>query len=98
MTAKTVKEIVKEAITNRGWTESEADQMISRIANGGGDSPPESTMMMPIGKHKGELIQDILIDDPQYLHWLVAQDWTEENYPLLFEEINRVLTGYYGVT
>src|SRR2546423_13353639 len=31
--------------------------------------------VMPFGKYKGRLLEEILIDDPSYLDWLAAQDW-----------------------
>jgi hypothetical protein len=31
--------------------------------------------IMPIGKYKGRLIEELLVDDPGYLQWLAGKDW-----------------------
>src|SRR5262249_3747354 len=31
--------------------------------------------VMPFGKYKGRLLEEIVVDDPSYLDWLAAQDW-----------------------
>jgi len=30
--------------------------------------------IMPFGKHTGEMIEDLLSDDPDYLAWMYEQD------------------------
>jgi uncharacterized protein (DUF3820 family) len=31
--------------------------------------------VVPFGKYKGRLIEELLVDDPAYLQWLSGQDW-----------------------
>jgi uncharacterized protein (DUF3820 family) len=31
--------------------------------------------VLPFGKYKGRLIEEVLIDDPSYLEWLAEQEW-----------------------
>jgi len=45
--------------------------------------------VMPFGKHKGRLLEEIVIDDPSYLDWLVAQDWFRTEFPALHEVITN---------
>jgi uncharacterized protein (DUF3820 family) len=43
--------------------------------------------VVPFGKYKGRLIEELLIDDPGYLQWLVAQDWFRAKYVTLHQVI-----------
>src|SRR5262249_12486422 len=43
--------------------------------------------VIPFGKHKDRLLEEILIDDPSYLDWVVAQDWFRTEFPALHEVI-----------
>jgi len=43
--------------------------------------------VMPFGKYKGRLLEEILIDDPSYVDWLAAQDWFRTEFPALHEVI-----------
>jgi len=43
--------------------------------------------VMPFGKYKGRLLEEILVDDPSYLDWLVAQDWFRTEFPALHAAI-----------
>jgi uncharacterized protein (DUF3820 family) len=31
--------------------------------------------IVPFGKYKGRLIEELLLDDPGYLQWLSGQEW-----------------------
>jgi uncharacterized protein (DUF3820 family) len=46
--------------------------------------------VMPFGKYKGRLIEEIIIDDPSYLDWLAAQDWIRTEFPVLHEVIIKL--------
>jgi uncharacterized protein (DUF3820 family) len=41
--------------------------------------------VMPFGKYKGRLVEEILVDDPNYVDWLSAQDWFRAEFPALYE-------------
>jgi uncharacterized protein (DUF3820 family) len=43
--------------------------------------------VMPFGKHRGQLLEEILVDDPSYLDWLAAQDWFRTEFSALHEAI-----------
>lgn len=43
--------------------------------------------VVPFGKHKGRLIEELLIDDPGYLEWLAGQDWFRAKYVTLHQVI-----------
>ena len=48
--------------------------------------------IMPFGKYKGNLLEDIVDDDPDYVDWMLGQEWFQE-YEDLYEyfetEMNR---------
>jgi uncharacterized protein (DUF3820 family) len=39
--------------------------------------------VMPFGKYKGRLLEEILIDDPSYADWLAGQEWFRETFTVL---------------
>jgi uncharacterized protein (DUF3820 family) len=43
--------------------------------------------IMPFGKHKGRLIEEVLVDDPSYLQWLTGQDWFRTKHITLYQVI-----------
>jgi uncharacterized protein (DUF3820 family) len=45
--------------------------------------------VMPFGKHKNRLLEEIVVDDPSYLDWLVAQDWFHTKFPALHEVVTN---------
>jgi uncharacterized protein (DUF3820 family) len=47
---------------------------------------PDSKII-PFGKYRGRLIEDLLIDDPGYLQWLVGQDWFRAKFNILHQVI-----------
>jgi uncharacterized protein (DUF3820 family) len=38
--------------------------------------------VIPFGKHKGRLVEELLFDDPSYLQWLTGQDWFRAKFTL----------------
>ena len=38
----------------------------------------------PFGKHRGDLIKDVLKTDSQYVSWFMKQDWCEDSPDLLY--------------
>jgi uncharacterized protein (DUF3820 family) len=47
----------------------------------------DSTHVVPFGKYKGRLIEELLIDDPAYLQWLAGQDWFRTKFTVLHQTI-----------
>ena len=47
----------------------------------------EQTNIVPFGKYKGRLIEELLVDDPSYLEWLAGQDWFRAKYVTLHQVI-----------
>ena len=43
--------------------------------------------VMPFGKHKGRLVEEIFVADPSYLNWLAAQEWFRSDFPTLHAAI-----------
>ena len=43
--------------------------------------------IVPFGKYKGRLIEELLVDDPNYLEWLSGQDWFRAKYINLHQVI-----------
>ena len=43
--------------------------------------------IIPFGKYKGRLIEELLVDDPAYLHWLANQDWFRAKFMILHQVI-----------
>lgn len=49
---------------------------------------PSKLGRMPFGKHENKLLVDIAEDDPQYLYWLLEQEWIK---PSLIRNIRIAL-------
>jgi uncharacterized protein (DUF3820 family) len=43
--------------------------------------------IVPFGKYRGRLVEEVLADDPQYLEWLSGQDWFREKHLNLYQVI-----------
>jgi uncharacterized protein (DUF3820 family) len=43
--------------------------------------------IIPFGKYKGRLVEEIVADDPGYLEWLSGQDWFRAKYVMLHQVI-----------
>jgi uncharacterized protein (DUF3820 family) len=48
---------------------------------------PKPSNIVPFGKYKGRLIEEVLIDDPAYIEWLTAQDWFRTKFMVLHQVI-----------
>jgi hypothetical protein len=81
---KRLYETVHEALTHRGWSEHEANQIINRLAAGYEFVEPSCIAILPFGKHKGQAVENV---PPSYLTWLVSQDWFREKFFALYEDI-----------
>lgn len=53
-------------------------------------------MKIPFGKYEGESINRVVAKDPEYLEWLIEQEWFQDKYPELLEEIEHRLDTEYG--
>ena len=47
----------------------------------------QEAKIVPFGKYKGRLIDELLIDDPNYLQWLAGQDWFRTKFVTLHQVI-----------
>jgi uncharacterized protein (DUF3820 family) len=47
--------------------------------------PPAN--IVPFGKYKGRLIEEVLVDDPGYLQWLAGQVWFRDKFAVLYQVI-----------
>jgi uncharacterized protein (DUF3820 family) len=45
------------------------------------------TKIIPFGKYKGRLVEEVLLDDPAYLQWLAGQDWFRAKFNILHQVI-----------
>jgi hypothetical protein len=43
--------------------------------------------IVPFGKHKGRLLDEVILDDPNYLQWLTSQEWFRAKYMTLYQVI-----------
>jgi uncharacterized protein (DUF3820 family) len=43
--------------------------------------------IVPFGKYKGRLIEEVLVDDPGYLQWLAGQEWFRSKFAVLYQVI-----------
>jgi uncharacterized protein (DUF3820 family) len=48
------------------------------------DSEPK---IIPFGKYKGRLVDEVLVDDPNYLQWLAGQEWFRAKFNILHQVI-----------
>src|SRR5262245_25494151 len=51
------------------------------------DELGERANVIPFGKYKGRMIEELLIDDPGYLQWLTGQDWFRAKFNILHQVI-----------
>jgi uncharacterized protein (DUF3820 family) len=47
----------------------------------------EEVNIVPFGKYKGRLIEEVIADDPNYLQWLSGQDWFRAKFTTLYQVI-----------
>lgn len=52
-------------------------------------SRPLEVKVFNFGKHKGCLVEDIAATDPDYIRWLLRQDWLPVEYPDLYHTLIR---------
>jgi hypothetical protein len=43
--------------------------------------------VIPFGKHRGKLVEELLVDDPKYVEWLSGQDWFRDKFSILYQVI-----------
>jgi uncharacterized protein (DUF3820 family) len=43
--------------------------------------------IVPFGKYKGRLVEELLVDDPDYVEWLSSQDWFRAKFVSLHQVI-----------
>jgi uncharacterized protein (DUF3820 family) len=54
---------------------------------GGGAMTDPDPKIIPFGKYKGRLVDEVLVDDPAYLQWLAGQDWFRAKFNILHQVI-----------
>ena len=54
---------------------------------------PLEVKIFNFGKHKGCLVEDIAATDPDYIRWLLKQEWLPTEYPDLFHTLLRKSGG-----
>jgi uncharacterized protein (DUF3820 family) len=47
----------------------------------------DAPKIIPFGKYKGRLLDEVLADDPAYLQWLAGQDWFRAKFNILHQVI-----------
>lgn len=47
----------------------------------------DAPKIIPFGKYKGRLVDEVLLDDPGYLQWLAGQDWFRAKFNILHQVI-----------
>lgn len=47
----------------------------------------EEPNVVPFGKYKGRLVEELMLDDPAYLQWLGSQDWFRSKFVNLYQLI-----------
>ena len=50
-----------------------------------------SPTTMPWGKHKGKLLTEVATTDPEYIKWLVEQDFVQEKFDDLYQTAKSLL-------
>ena len=46
--------------------------------------------VMPMGKYRGEILEDVMKKDPQYVRWLLGSEWSDK-YPRMKEMLEFVV-------
>lgn len=50
---------------------------------------PLDIQTFSFGKYRGKLLDDIIVQDPDYVRWLLGQEWAENEHPDLFHTLKR---------
>lgn len=48
---------------------------------------PLEILVFNFGKYRGSLVEDIAVQDPQYVTWLLSQVWVPKDYPDLYHTL-----------
>jgi DNA polymerase III epsilon subunit-like protein len=48
---------------------------------------PVMVQRFPFGKHRGDLVDNVVQSDPQYIHWCMQQDWMKTDNPDLYHTL-----------
>ena len=99
MTPKT--EEVKTTYTDRliakfkseSQTDFDIDQIIELICefkNEEDKARKSKADIVPVGRYKYKKVADVFTFDPQYLKWMLKQDWVSK-YPEFVEEVKKYI-------
>ncbi|MBN1433811.1 hypothetical protein JW921_03570 [Candidatus Fermentibacterales bacterium] len=50
---------------------------------------PIEILTFEFGKYKGQLLEDIMVSDPDYVRWLLDQSWAKKEHPDLYHTLTR---------
>ncbi|WP_324282641.1 hypothetical protein VKI22_03575 [Cyanobacterium aponinum UTEX 3221] len=54
-----------------------------------------NNIILPFGKYKGRKVNQIIIEDIDYINWLFNQEWLKEKYPLIYIYLEKEF-GYWS--
>lgn len=55
------------------------------------ETKKRNQLILPFGKYKGQQVEYVFKNHPQYLYWLIEQEWLKEKYKTLYLNIIKVL-------
>ena len=88
-----MKLINKYGIILRLVKEKDAEYILVTLAEDGYDATFNSKVLrMPFGKYKGLSLKTLDRDNPNYLGWLLEQEWFETKFDYLYNSIMEM--GY----
>ena len=88
-----IRKLIKDMLINNNWTERDAEHMLTTLVEDGYDATLTLKMLrMPFGKYKGISLKTLDRDNPNYLGWLLEQDWFEDKFDYLYKAIMEM--GY----
>ncbi len=76
-----VKALLDTVLARELTGSARLSDVVSFIAN------PLEVKVFGFGKHKGSLVEDIAATDPDYIRWLLKQEWLPGEYPDLFHTL-----------
>lgn len=81
-----VDEMLKCRRQGRPPVSSSPAVVIPRAITKSGDNEMTEGAIVPFGKHKGQRVE-VLLADPGYREWILAQPWVRDRYPVFHQTI-----------
>ena len=63
------------------WREVDGGCLVARLPVQTTPRRHSASGLMPMGKYRGVSIPEVVAHDPDYIGWLVGQNWFFEKYP-----------------